>query len=161
MEKALAGFSGTLFEQVRTITAGWSAERRKDILVRYLGFPFWDILLYPIQAVSEAGERDAIDIVRMSPQDSTLLDLPDPKKPKLAGFAVMHFGAFFNRAGRENDYLWGRLDGAERLIGLLLGDDHAEEERAEWCRKAFAAIAEEEGDVLTNATALLDKARSF
>jgi len=25
------------------------------------------------------------------------------------------------RAGRECDYLWGRLDGAERLIGLVLG----------------------------------------
>jgi hypothetical protein len=97
----------------------------------------------------------------MSPLDARLLDLPDPEKPKLAGMAVMHFGAFFKRDGRENDYLWGRLDGAERLIGILLGDDHSEEERAKWCRKAFAAIAEEEGEVLTNATALLDKARSF
>ena len=161
LERALAGFSGSLFERVRAVAEGWSPERRKDILVRFLGFPFWDILLYPIQAVSEVAERDAIDIVRMSPFDATLLDLPDPEKPKLAGFAIMHFGAFFNRTGRENDYLWGRLDGAERLIGLLLGDDHAEEERAKWCRKAFAAIAEEEGDVLTNATALLEKAKSF
>jgi patatin-related protein len=161
LEKALAGFSGSLFARVRAIAERWSPERRKDILVRYLGFPFWDILLYPIQAVSEAGERDAIEIVRMSPLDATLLDLPDPDKPKLAGMAVMHFGAFFKRDGRENDYLWGRLDGAERLIGLLLGDDHSEEERAKWCRKAFAAIADEEGEVLTNATELLDKARSF
>ena len=30
-----------------------------------------------------------------------------------------HFGAFFSREGRENDYLWGRLDTAERLIVLL------------------------------------------
>jgi patatin-related protein len=161
LEKALAGFSGSLFARVRAIAERWSPERRKDILVRYLGFPFWDILLYPIQAVSEAGERDAIEIVRMSPLDATLLDLPDPDKPKLAGMAVMHFGAFFKRDGRENDYLWGRLDGAERLIGLLLGDDHSEEERAKWCRTAFAAIADEEGEVLTNATELLDKARSF
>lgn len=161
LEKALAGFSGSLFERVRAVAEGWSPERRKDILVRYLGFPFWDILLYPIQAVSEAAERDAIEIVRMSPLDATLLESPDPEKPKLAGVAVMHFGAFFKRDGRENDYLWGRLDGAERLIGILLGDDHSEEERAKWCRKAFAAIAEEEGEVLTKATALLDKAKSF
>ncbi len=70
---------------MRAITEGWSPERRKDILVRYLGFPFWDVLLYPIQAVSEAGERDAIEIVRMSPQDATLLDLPDPEKPSSPG----------------------------------------------------------------------------
>ena len=58
----------------------------------------------------------------MSPRDAKLLPPLDPKKPKqLAGFEKMHFGAFFDRAGRENDYLWGRLDGAERLIGLVLG----------------------------------------
>ena len=73
----------------------------------------------------------------------------------------MHFGAFFDRAGRENDYLWGRLDGAERLIGLVLRHGFTDEERADWCRKAFAAIVEEEDDALANATALLDKARSF
>jgi patatin-related protein len=161
LEKALEGFSETLFDRVRGVAQSWAPERRKDILVRYLGFPFWDILLYPIQAVSDAGERDAIQIVRMSPLDATLLEQPDPEEPKLAGVSVMHFGAFFNRTGRENDYLWGRLDGAERLIGILLGDDHSEEDRAKWCRKAFAAIAEEEGEVLTNATALLDKARRF
>ena len=58
----------------------------------------------------------------MSPRDAKLLPPLDPSKPKqLAGFEKMHFGAFFDRAGRENDYLWGRLDGAERLIGLVLG----------------------------------------
>ena len=29
------------------------------------------------------------------------------------------FGAFFSRAYRENDYLWGRLHGAERLIDII------------------------------------------
>ena len=29
-----------------------------DLLVRYLGFPFWDVLLYPVQALSDVGERD-------------------------------------------------------------------------------------------------------
>ena len=77
----------------------------------------------------------------MSPRDATLLPPLDPGKPKqLAGFEKMHFGAFFDRAGRENDYLWGRLDGAERLIGLVLGAGFTDEERAAWCRKAFAAI---------------------
>jgi len=42
--------------------------------------------------------------------------------PKLRGTALHHFWAFFTREGRENDYLWGRLDAAERLIALLLDD---------------------------------------
>jgi hypothetical protein len=58
-----------------------------------------------------------------------------------------HFGAFFSRPGRERDYLLGRLDGAERLVGLLLGDRASEDERATWCRRAFAAILEEEHDL--------------
>ena len=57
----------------------------------------------------------------MSPFDATLLDLPDPEGPKLAGFAIVHFGAFFTRTGRENDYLWGRLGRSERLIGPVPG----------------------------------------
>lgn len=161
LDKALHGFGEKLFESVRSVAKDWAADRRKEILVRYLGFPFWDILLYPIQAVSESAERDAIDIVRMSPLDATLIEEYDPKEPKLSGVGVMHFGAFFSGPGRERDYLWGRLDGAERLVGMLLGDDHAPEDLEHWCRKAFAAIAEEEGEVLTNATEVLEKARSF
>ena len=111
------------------LSAGWAPERRAELLVRYLGFPFWDLILYPIQSLADAGERDAIEVVRMSPRDAKLLPPLDPDKPKLAGFATMHFGAFFDRAGRERDYLWGRLDGAERMIGLLLGDTFTDEER--------------------------------
>ena len=81
----------------------------------------------------------------MSPRDAKLLPPLEPGKPKqLAGFGKMHFGAFFDRSGRESDYLWGRLDGAERLIGLVLGEGFSDDERADWCRKAFAAIVEEE-----------------
>ena len=98
----------------------------------------------------------------MSPRDAKLLPPLDPSKPKqLAGFEKMHFGAFFDRAGRENDYLWGRLDGAERLIGLVLGAGFTDDERAAWCRKAFAAIVEEEDGALGQAKPLLDHVRDF
>jgi len=81
----------------------------------------------------------------------------------------MHFGAFFDRAGRENDYLWGRLDGAERLVGLVLGTGKnahgkglfTDEEREDWCRRAFAAIVEEERGSLAQAKPLLDHAHAF
>ena len=159
LDTALKGFSESLYERVDGVAKGWSADRRKDLLVRYLGFPFWDILLYPIQSISDAGERDAINIVRMSPKDVKLL--PPLATPKLSGVGIMHFGAFFDRAGRESDYLWGRLDGAERMIGLLLGRNATKQDRVEWCRKAFAAIVAEEEAALPNAKPLLDHARNF
>jgi patatin-related protein len=157
----LTGSGAVLYKRVYALTEGWAPVRRADLLVRYLGFPYWDVLLYPLQAVSDTGERDAIEVVRMSPRDATLLPPLDPRTPKLAGFGRMHFGAFFDRAGREGDYLWGRLDGAERLIGLLLGTGFTDDERAAWCRRAFAAIVEEEDGALGHAKPLLQHARSF
>ena len=120
-------------------------QARKRILVRFLGFPFWDILLFPIQSVAQAGERDAVQVIRMSPLDSTLLQVPGGRA-KLDGIGMGHFKAFFKRRYRENDYLWGRVDGAERLIGIVLGRDHPEFRR--WCGRAFLAILEEEKDAL-------------
>ena len=45
--------------------------------------------------------------------------LASAEDKQLKGVTLGHFGAFFSRQGRENDYLWGRLDTAERLIVLL------------------------------------------
>src|SRR6185503_4899351 len=47
---------------------------------------------------------------------------------KLAGTALGHFGAFMETLWRENDIMWGRFDGAERIITALL-PDHPEEAR--------------------------------
>jgi len=160
IKQKLEGFDAELYAKVNEITKGWDPQRRADILVRYLGFPFWDILLYPIQSIADAGERDAIEVVRMSPRDTGLLPPIDPTEPKLSGFTKMHFGAFFDRAGREGDYLWGRLDAAERLI-FLLGKRLTDDEKKEWCKRAFAAIVEEEDNALPNAKPLLDHARAF
>ena len=54
----------------------------------------------------------------------------------------MHFWAFFDRHARENDYLWGRLDGAAHLIGILLGKNHPDYRAT--CLRAFAAILDED-----------------
>ena len=161
LNDTLAGFSESVHDRVFEVAREWPVERRTDLLVRFLGFPIWDVLLYPLQSLADAGERDAVEVVRMSPLDARLLEPLDASKPKLDGMRIMHFGAFFSRDGRENDYLWGRLDGAERLIGLVLGEKADEEERAEWCRRAFAAIVEEETEALPRARALLDHAATF
>ena len=39
---------------------------------------------------------------------------------KLAGLQLANFGAFYKRSWRANDWLWGRLDGAQRLAQLLI-----------------------------------------
>ena len=128
---------------------------RRDLLIRYLGFPIWDAVLFPLQSVADLGERDTIEIVRFSPRDAQVLNA---STPKLFGTTLGHFGAFFDRGGRERDYLWGRLDAAVRLTDMLLGKG---EDPVGWYREAFAAIVAEEQDALPEATAVLAEARSY
>jgi patatin-related protein len=45
---------------------------------------------------------------------------PDRLEHKLAGVQVAHFGAFYKRSWRINDWMFGRLDGSERLLHILL-----------------------------------------
>jgi patatin-related protein len=159
LKEKLAGFNQALYSGLLEKTQGWNENLRWDLLVRYLGFPFWDVLLYPIQALSDVGERDAIEIVRLSPRDSHRIPIEeDAKHKKLVGAEKGHFGAFLSREGREQDYLWGRLDGAERFIGMLLrGRDEAELKR--WCDEAFRAILEEDEQAVPKASKLVDRVR--
>jgi len=148
-------------------------ELRGAVQSRYLGFPFWDMLVFPLQAVSNVGERDHVEVYRLSPNETRLLGAED-----LRGMSLAHFGAFFSRPGREGDYLWGRLDAVERLIKLLLdvrghpptlattmtltGQEPivAADELAAECLPAFRAILAEEGPALPNATKLVDQLRA-
>ncbi|HVR99104.1 MAG TPA: patatin-like protein [Thermoanaerobaculia bacterium] len=106
------------FEAFQELTAGWDSVDRREILVRYLGFPFWDRQIYPLLAFADIGEFDQVKVFRLSPDDATLLG-GGPASQKLVGSKKAHFGAFLSRPGREGDYLWGRLDAAERMLKLL------------------------------------------
>src|SRR3546814_20847511 len=55
--------------------------------------------------------------MRISPQDATFLS-QDPHR--LKGRKLGAFAGFLKRCAREHDLLWGRLDGAERLIALVV-----------------------------------------
>ena len=83
--------------------APWTPAVRLDLFTRYLGFPFWDVITFPVTMLTGLEERDTIEVVRFSPRDTDLL--ADPQTPKLKGAALGHFGAFFHRSDRENDYL--------------------------------------------------------
>ena len=120
LSERLSGFRADLFAAFRSATSGRRPEVKEELLVRYLGFPFWDVLIFPIRYLSEVGEQDEIEVKRISPLDACKLhSLGDAK---LQGVGLHHFGAFFQRSYREDDYLWGRLDAAENLIEMVVGD---------------------------------------
>jgi len=96
----------------------WHAEARREVLVNYLGFPFWDVLTFPMISAQEMGELNEILVDRISPQDArTLKGFEGIGSLKGIGFA--HFAAFLSRAYRENDYLLGRLHAVDRLIDIV------------------------------------------
>lgn len=142
------GFWPALLARLVPITAGWAPARRRELAVRYIGFPMWDVLLYPVQNLGQIGEGDEINVVRVSPHEATLL--PVPEGGKVEGKREHHFYAFFSREARENDYLWGRLDAAEQLVRLLLESANAHEPIDAWSKQLFGAILDEETEALTH-----------
>jgi len=91
---------------------------RKPLVVAYLGFPFYDIATFPLLQEDGRDEYDPIKVDRISPDDATAIRAGTAAT--LKGIHFNSFGAFFSRAWRENDYLWGRLHGADRLVDILL-----------------------------------------
>jgi patatin-related protein len=103
----------------------WPAAPRREVLVNYLGFPFWDVLTLSVTTAEQAGEFNEILINRISPQDSTALPGFNGSEC-LKGVRFGHFAAFFSRAYRENDYLLGRLHAIDRLIDIVCDSGHVD-----------------------------------
>ncbi len=91
---------------------------RRDVVAAYLGFAFFDVAILPLIADGGLDELDEIRVDRISPDDCMALARAGGRQ--LKGALFNSFGAFFSRAYREHDYLWGRLHGAERMIDLVV-----------------------------------------
>lgn len=137
---------------------------RQALLRAYLGFAFYDITVLPLLQDDGMDGFDEILVDRISPADANSFGNGDSKSPfisPLKGTQLNSFGAFFSRAYRENDYLWGRLHGAERLIDIVasalppaqaLAPDRLRGLKA----RAFAAILTSERNVLTSIPELIE-----
>jgi patatin-related protein len=91
---------------------------RRGLILTYLGYPYYDIATLPLLQGDGLDEFDPVKIDRISPDDATAIRRGNPRAT-LKGLQFNSFGAFFSRAYRENDYLWGRLHGADRLIDIV------------------------------------------
>ena len=91
---------------------------KRSMLLAFLGFPFYDIATLPLLQGEGLDEFDPIKVDRISPEDARTIR-KGGVAATLKGIEFNNFGAFFSRSYRENDYLWGRLHGAERMIDIL------------------------------------------
>jgi patatin-related protein len=156
----LGDSSGPVWQAFVDHTSEWPADVRRALASRYLGFPLWDALIFPTVAFAQLPQFSPIATHQLSPLAATAL--PTPPGGKLKGVSLHHFGGFVDAAWRENDYLWGRLDGAELVLRLLRSsvgavpsDDtrppartsSATVEAGRWLKQALAAVLADEEDL--------------
>jgi patatin-related protein len=139
--------------------ARWPAEARREVLINYLGFPFWDVLTFPLTSTREVGELHEILVDRISPQDARSLDGFNGAH-SLKGIGFGHFAAFLSRAYRENDYLLGRLHAIDRLIDIVCDSariDAAHEgiDVVSLKRRAFTRVLDAEAPHLSESATLI------
>lgn len=146
------------------LLAGMQGEKlprrlRRQVLRDWLGFPFYDTVLLPLIGDQGFGSLDEINVDRISPDDAATLG-QGGEGGVLKGWQLGAFGAFFSRAWRENDYLWGRLNAADRLVDILLSTlpagAAAGMEAHAWKGRLFAAILAAEAPRLTRIGPLLE-----
>lgn len=75
---------------------------------------------------------------------------PASAEEKLTGIGLGHFAGFYRRSWRANDFMWGRLDAAARIVDLLLdrpskevgvGGSRSREQRvSERCERLVKAL---------------------
>ncbi|SHN54137.1 patatin-like protein [Erythrobacter sanguineus] len=119
---------------------------KRRMLLTYLGFPFYDVATLPLSRREGQDEFNPVKIDRISPDDARSIR-EGGTMATLRGIEFYNFGAFFSRDYRENDYLWGRLHGAERMIDLVastVGGSIPKARIRNAKRAAFLAVLEEE-----------------
>ncbi len=123
-------------------------ELRRDLFAAYIGFPFFDVMSFPMVQWEDIDEFEEILIDRISPPDATAIRTGGTPAI-LKGISLRRFGAFFNRSYRENDYLWGRLNAAERLVDIVMGavgesEIYHDVDCSDFKRRLFHAILDAE-----------------
>ncbi len=136
---------------------------RRELIEHYIGFAVWDVLTFSITNWRDLDEFDEIRVDRLSPDDAQTLR-KGGADASLKGIQFHHFGAFFSLAYRQNDYLWGRLHAADRLMDIVLDAARIEGAAKDvdviaLKSKAFLAILDAETPHLTECGDLIDQLR--
>ncbi|MEP3427161.1 MAG: patatin-like protein [Roseibium sp.] len=123
--------------------------RHTALLQAYIGFSFYDLITFPVLQRNDFSEVTEILVDRISPRDAESLYT---EGFDLKGKELNTFGAFFNRSWREHDYLWGRLNAADRLVSVVLsvtGEVSLPQQQVNQARaRIFLAVLEEEREKL-------------
>lgn len=143
--------------------AALKPDAQRYMLLGYLGYPLYDIATLPLLQGEGFDEFDPVKVDRISPDDANAIR-GGGAGTTLKGIEFNNFGAFFSRAYRENDYLWGRLHGVDRLIDIVISAIPTDgvfgpAEINSFKKKSFHAILDEEERRLTKIAPLIASLR--
>lgn len=91
--------------------------------------------------VGGRGQRteQVVELIQVSGNAPNAFDPRREVGEKLAGVQLGHFGAFYKRSWRASDWMFGRLDAAERLSHVLLNPDRLRQVYGAGCFRAARA----------------------
>lgn len=90
---------------------------RDPVATRLFDLAVTHLAMLPPQATRD----QPVEFVQISSDIAcSLAPAQDDAVEKLTGEQLSHFGAFFKSSWRANDWMWGRLDGAQWLARILL-----------------------------------------
>lgn len=113
-------FQKTTLDQgvrVRKVVAELPNALRERIARAYVLYPMIDAAIFPQMDAARIGDLTKMRVVRISPHDAKAMS-SDPWR--LKSRAIGAFAGFLRKSARKHDLLWGRLDGAERLIDQII-----------------------------------------
>jgi patatin-related protein len=111
--RALFGTSESATEEVRCF------------IVRSLAIEVVRRAFSPAADIESAEELSFVQLTPEAPSpifSANPIHLPGPAstRQKLTGAGLGHFAGFYRRSWRANDFMWGRLDAAARVVDMLL-----------------------------------------
>jgi hypothetical protein len=112
--------SGELAEMANRIAAIMASAGPPDSAMRTLR---WILAIVAVQSAfsgSEPAVEQLIELVQVSADTPNAFDRRRTGGEKLAGLQLSHFGAFYKRSWRANDWMWGRLDAVGSLLRIVM-----------------------------------------
>ena len=104
-------------EAVRHVISKLQGPLEDRIAKAYIVYPIIDSAIFPMMDSTGVRDLSTTRVIRVSPHDAKALS-GDPRRLKSRELGA--FAGFLRRDAREHDLLWGRLDGTERMIDLIV-----------------------------------------
>jgi patatin-related protein len=90
---------------------------RRRVARTLIAFPYNDVMIYPLMETAGVTDPITVETLRISPYDARIVG--DRITP-LESAGMGAFKGFLSRRLREIDLLYGRLNGIERMVDLII-----------------------------------------